>query len=177
MFKEKRLQADIWKLEGRHQNGSHFPLAVFTDNICKRSEVGAARRNKIRADRWQQRKGEQKGRGKGRGGVQQREAPPVAQAQQTPQSRGLALVPPPPPVALQLRMPGLPLVELAGPGGQQAGLEMSGVVGPMDLCATLTSQGCAWLRLRTRDRCFTPFKAVARRHRDCRAAPPSNQRA
>ncbi len=48
---------------------------------------------------------------------------------------------------------------------------------PMDPCATLTSQGCAWLRLRTRDRCFTPFKAVARRHRDCRAAPPSNQRA
>ncbi len=52
----------------------------------------------------------------------------MAQAQQTPHSRGLALVPPPP-VALQLRMPGLPLVELAGPGGQQAGPEMPGVVG------------------------------------------------
>ncbi len=53
------------------------------------------------------------------GGRRCREALPVALAQRTPQSRGLAPVPP----------PGLPLVELAGPGGQQAGPEMPGVVG------------------------------------------------
>ena len=28
-MKEKRMDADKWQLEGRHQHGSHFPLAIF----------------------------------------------------------------------------------------------------------------------------------------------------
>ena len=36
-FKEKRLSAKIWRCKGVHQNGSHFPLCVFTNNVGRRS--------------------------------------------------------------------------------------------------------------------------------------------
>ena len=38
-FKEKRLNVDVWLgPKGRFYQGSHFPLATFTDNPCRRSE-------------------------------------------------------------------------------------------------------------------------------------------
>ena len=36
-FKEKRLSAKIWRCEGVHQLGSHFPICVFTNNVGRRS--------------------------------------------------------------------------------------------------------------------------------------------
>ena len=36
-FKEKRLDARIWRCEGVHQRGSHFPICVFTNNVGRRS--------------------------------------------------------------------------------------------------------------------------------------------
>ena len=36
-FKEKRLSAKIWRCKGEHQNGSHFPICVFTNNVGRRS--------------------------------------------------------------------------------------------------------------------------------------------
>jgi len=36
-LKEKRLNAEIWRFQGKHQNGSHFPICVFTDNVGRRS--------------------------------------------------------------------------------------------------------------------------------------------
>ena len=35
--REKRLQADIWKCNGEHYKGSHFPICVFTNNVGRRS--------------------------------------------------------------------------------------------------------------------------------------------
>ena len=36
--REKRLDVDIWKFEGKNYKGSHFPLALFTRNVGRRSE-------------------------------------------------------------------------------------------------------------------------------------------
>jgi len=36
-FKEKRLDAGIWRCKGVHQRGSHFPICVFTNNVGRRS--------------------------------------------------------------------------------------------------------------------------------------------
>ena len=36
-FKEKRLDARIWRCKGVHQRGSHFPICVFTNNVGRRS--------------------------------------------------------------------------------------------------------------------------------------------
>ena len=36
-FKEKRLDARIWRCKGVHQKGSHFPICVFTNNVGRRS--------------------------------------------------------------------------------------------------------------------------------------------
>ena len=39
-FKEKRLNVDVWLgPKGKFYEGSHFPLATFTDNPCRRSEA------------------------------------------------------------------------------------------------------------------------------------------
>ena len=53
--KEKRMDADKWQLEGRHQHGSHYPLAIFGCNAGQRSSEAKARRqakaNEKRANR------------------------------------------------------------------------------------------------------------------------------
>ena len=36
--KEKRLEGNVWAIGGRLHPGSHFPLAVFTDNTGRRSQ-------------------------------------------------------------------------------------------------------------------------------------------
>ena len=36
-FKEKRLDARLWRYKGVHQKGSHFPICVFTNNVGRRS--------------------------------------------------------------------------------------------------------------------------------------------
>ncbi len=54
-MKEKRMDADKWQLEGRHQHGSHYPLAIFGCNAGQRSSEAKARRqakaNEKRANR------------------------------------------------------------------------------------------------------------------------------
>ena len=45
-LKEKRLKAQIWRCEGQHQKGSHFPICVFTDNVGRRSPGALEERKK-----------------------------------------------------------------------------------------------------------------------------------
>ncbi len=93
-FKEKRLPAAIWKLQGIHQQGSHFPICVFSDNIGTRSAQAHAARN-VKA---RERKANKKGKGAGKGGAGEPQLPPPApqpqhaqpqqvQQQHAPQSR------------------------------------------------------------------------------------------
>ena len=37
-IREKRLDIDVWKFQGKNHKGSHFPLAAFTNNVGRRSE-------------------------------------------------------------------------------------------------------------------------------------------
>ena len=48
---EKRLSVDIWRHEGEHQKGAHFPICVFTNNIGRRSPQKMEERRKKRNDR------------------------------------------------------------------------------------------------------------------------------
>ena len=36
-LREKRLDSDIWRCDGEHQRGAHFPISVFTNNVGRRS--------------------------------------------------------------------------------------------------------------------------------------------
>jgi hypothetical protein len=55
-FKEKKLEDELWALDGKSQGGSHFPLCVFTHNASRRSperyEVRQNRRPKAHARQW-----------------------------------------------------------------------------------------------------------------------------
>ena len=52
--KEKRLQANIWKCDGEHYKGSHFPICVFTNNVGRRSPAKLEERGKKKGARqWQ----------------------------------------------------------------------------------------------------------------------------
>ena len=53
-FKEKRLDARIWRCEGVHQRGSHFPICVFTNNVGRRSPQKLEERKQKQLQRsWQ----------------------------------------------------------------------------------------------------------------------------
>ena len=56
-FKERRMHEDIWLVQGENYNGSHFPIACFTDSYRRRSE-------EKHKERWERDK-QRKGRGKG----------------------------------------------------------------------------------------------------------------
>ena len=43
-WKGKTLDITHWKYRGQHHKGSHFPLAVFTNNPSRRSETAFVRR-------------------------------------------------------------------------------------------------------------------------------------
>ena len=43
-IRDKKLQADIWRYEGNHQGGSHFPLFVLTEGTGRRSPEALRRR-------------------------------------------------------------------------------------------------------------------------------------
>ena len=60
-FKERRMHEDIWLVQGKNLNGSHFPIACFTDSYRRRSEE----KHKERCERDKQRKGRGKGVPKG----------------------------------------------------------------------------------------------------------------
>ena len=56
--REKRLAATLWKYEGDHYKGSHFPVCAFTGNIGRRSPQALKRRmyrnNQVAAARLEQ---------------------------------------------------------------------------------------------------------------------------
>ncbi len=98
--RQKPLLKELWEFRGAHQYGSHFPIAVFTDNVSQRSREGQRRRN---------------ARNRNARDVQAPPPPPQSRAQASPpppQLRGsepppspqrLPLAPPPPllPIALE----------------------------------------------------------------------------
>ena len=49
-FREKRLAMEIWKCNGIHQKGSHFPICVFTNNVGRRSPEKLEQRRKTSAE-------------------------------------------------------------------------------------------------------------------------------
>ena len=52
-FKEKRLDARLWRYKGVHQKGSHFPICVFTNNVGRRSpEKLEERKRKFKQRPW-----------------------------------------------------------------------------------------------------------------------------
>ena len=54
-MKEKRMDADKWQLEGRHQHDSHFPLAIFGCNVGQRSCEAKAERQAKANEKWRRR--------------------------------------------------------------------------------------------------------------------------
>ena len=48
---EKRLDDDLWKIDGKQYKGSHFPLLAYTKNPCRRSPDANERRHKRGANR------------------------------------------------------------------------------------------------------------------------------
>ena len=55
-WKGKPLDVEIWRYKGEHHKGSHFPLALFTDNQSRRSEQAYCRRSdKSKNKRWKTR--------------------------------------------------------------------------------------------------------------------------
>ena len=55
-WKGKPLAVEIWRHKGQHYKGSHFPLALFTDNQSRRSEQAYCRRSdKSKNKRWENR--------------------------------------------------------------------------------------------------------------------------
>ena len=67
-FKEKRLDARLWRCKGEHQKGSHFPICVFTNNVGRRSpeKLEERRKNKC-GDHGEVRSGGPKARKKDAG--------------------------------------------------------------------------------------------------------------
>ena len=72
-FREKRLAMEIWKCNGIHQKGSHFPICVFTNNVGRRSP-----------EKMEQRKQRQLQRVRWWRECRDRNSPSVAQAQERP---------------------------------------------------------------------------------------------
>ena len=58
-IREKRLEAKLWKYQGEHYKGSHFPICAFTHNVGRRSEGRLAERQ----ERYDQVKREAKKKG------------------------------------------------------------------------------------------------------------------
>jgi hypothetical protein len=63
-IREKRLEFELWRLNGDHYKASHYPICVFTNNVGRRSpERLEARQQKAREKKqandceWQQRSG------------------------------------------------------------------------------------------------------------------------
>ena len=52
-FREKRLAMEIWKCNGIHQKGSHFPICVFTNNVGRRSPEKLEQRKQRHLQRLQ----------------------------------------------------------------------------------------------------------------------------
>ena len=72
-FREKRLAMEIWKCNGIHQKGSHFPICVFTNNVGRRSPEKLEQRKQRHLQRrqWERE-------------CRNRNSPSVAQAQERP---------------------------------------------------------------------------------------------
>ena len=45
-MQEKRLDVNLWRLDGQIHRGSHFPVVCFTKNACRRSPDANERRRK-----------------------------------------------------------------------------------------------------------------------------------
>ena len=50
-IREKRLHVDLWKLDGEHHKGSHFPICAFTNNVGRRSPERLQARHERAASR------------------------------------------------------------------------------------------------------------------------------
>ena len=50
-IQEKRLDVNLWKIEGRNHKGSRFPVVFFTKNPCRRSPDANERRRKMQYQR------------------------------------------------------------------------------------------------------------------------------
>jgi hypothetical protein len=46
---EKRLEMDLWQLEGKNRGGAHLPMMFYTNNHGRRSVVALERRKNIAA--------------------------------------------------------------------------------------------------------------------------------
>ena len=45
-MKEKRLDVDLWRIDGQNHRGSHFPVVCYTKKACRRSPDANERRRK-----------------------------------------------------------------------------------------------------------------------------------
>ena len=50
-IQEKRLDVNLWKIEGRNRKGNRFPVVFFTRNPCRRSPDASERRRKRQCQR------------------------------------------------------------------------------------------------------------------------------
>ena len=48
-IREKRLDPELWKFQGEHRRGAHFPLCAYTNNVGRRSEAAFIARKEKRS--------------------------------------------------------------------------------------------------------------------------------
>ena len=113
-MKEKRMDADKWQLEGRHQHGSHYPLAIFGCNAGQRSSEAKARRQANANEKRANRAASRGSGGAPEAAVATGGAPAVAGSAGLSKSRPVGPTPGPPALAepAVVRRPGTPPVGL-----------------------------------------------------------------
>ncbi len=113
-MKKKRMDADKWQLEGRHQHGSHYPLAIFGCNAGQRSSEAKARRQANANEKRANRAASRGSGGAPEAAVATGGAPAVAGSAGLPKPRPVGPTPGPPALAepAVVHLPGTPPVRL-----------------------------------------------------------------